>query len=119
MPLYEYVCHKCEVIEEVYHRIDDETKWTCEGCGGDLDRLISAVFSKKSDPDFVSDINGIVNDLEMVNSGKEERIETREQAVRKIQELYADPYRTPKDDHEVAANKRVGELRTRYTERFK
>jgi putative FmdB family regulatory protein len=42
MPLYDYKCHKCGKTFEVRQRISEDTLKTHEGCGGDLERLISA-----------------------------------------------------------------------------
>jgi len=119
MPLYEYACHTCEKIVDVFHKMDDDSAFTCDECGGVMERLISAVFTKRPDADWIRGMNGIVNDLEMVNQGKEERIETREQMVRRVEEMYAEPYPEAEFEWQKAANKRVGELRTRYKERFK
>jgi putative FmdB family regulatory protein len=42
MPLYEYKCHSCGKTIEVLQRFSDEPLKTHEGCGGDVERLISA-----------------------------------------------------------------------------
>ncbi len=42
MPLYEYRCQKCgSTFEKLQHFSDDPLK-THEGCGGEVERLISA-----------------------------------------------------------------------------
>jgi len=41
MPLYEYACHKCGQTFEVIQRFSDEPLSTHEGCGGEVERLLS------------------------------------------------------------------------------
>ncbi len=40
MPIYEYECHKCGRIHEVFQKYGDEALTTCE-CGGALKKLMS------------------------------------------------------------------------------
>ena len=42
MPLYDYRCHKCGETFEVRQKFADPELTVHEGCGGDLERLISA-----------------------------------------------------------------------------
>jgi putative FmdB family regulatory protein len=42
MPLYDYRCHKCGETFEVKQKFSDEPLTVHEGCGGELERLISA-----------------------------------------------------------------------------
>jgi putative FmdB family regulatory protein len=42
MPLYDYRCHQCGEVFEVRQKFADEILQTHEGCGGVLERLISA-----------------------------------------------------------------------------
>src|SRR4051812_33813410 len=42
MPLYDYRCHQCGETFEVRQKFSDEPLKTHEGCGGELERLISA-----------------------------------------------------------------------------
>ena len=42
MPLYEYNCHRCGVNFEVRQKFADEPLTVHEGCGGEVERLISA-----------------------------------------------------------------------------
>src|SRR5437763_4323998 len=42
MPLYDYRCHKCGETFEVRQKFADELLKVHEGCGGELERLISA-----------------------------------------------------------------------------
>ena len=92
MPLYDYVCHHCEIIKEVFHKISEEVLIDCPDCGAAMEKAITLGHGgiRVSDPSWVQNINGVVNDLEFVNRGKQERITTREQARRKIAEMYAD-----------------------------
>lgn len=41
MPLYDYRCHKCGEVFEVRQKFADEPLREHEGCGGELERLIS------------------------------------------------------------------------------
>ncbi|HEX5412704.1 MAG TPA: FmdB family zinc ribbon protein [Terriglobia bacterium] len=42
MPLYEYRCEKCGARIEKIQKFSDPPLATCEKCGGDLTRLLSA-----------------------------------------------------------------------------
>ena len=42
MPLYDYRCHKCGETFEVRQKFSDEPLQSHEGCGGTVERLISA-----------------------------------------------------------------------------
>ena len=42
MPTYEYQCTKCNEHFEYFQSIKDAPKKTCEACGGDLTKLLSA-----------------------------------------------------------------------------
>jgi putative FmdB family regulatory protein len=42
MPLYEYRCERCDTVFEVIQRFSDEPLKTHEGCGGAVERLLSA-----------------------------------------------------------------------------
>lgn len=119
MPLYDYACHACKQIREVFHKINEEGPFDCPNCKWPMEKLISAVALKRPDAPWLRDMNGIVNDLERVNEGKEERIETREQMVRKIEEMYAEPHPEPVYEWQKQENKRMANYRTRYKERFK
>ncbi|HWB82694.1 MAG TPA: FmdB family zinc ribbon protein [Bryobacteraceae bacterium] len=41
MPLYEYQCHRCGNTFEVIQKFSDEPLKTHEGCGGEVERLLS------------------------------------------------------------------------------
>lgn len=120
MPIYDYACHDCEVIMEKFHKMAEDPEFECPDCGKRMEKAITLGHGgiRVSDPTWVQNINGFVNDLEHVETGRQERITTREQARKRIAELYADPYSEPQNDSEVAANKRVATLRQRYTERY-
>jgi len=120
MPLYDYCCHECEIITEKFHKMDVVLDVECPDCGAMMQKTITLGHGgiKVSDPSWIKDINGFINDLEFVRDGKQEEITTRDQARKRIAELYADPFPVPKDEQEVSANKRVATLRQRYTERF-
>ncbi|MBS1826755.1 MAG: zinc ribbon domain-containing protein [Acidobacteria bacterium] len=42
MPLYEYRCSQCDRVFEVIQKFSDEPLTVHEGCGGAVERLISA-----------------------------------------------------------------------------
>src|SRR5689334_8528485 len=42
MPMYEYKCGQCGQVFEVIQRFSDEPLTTHEGCGGSVERLLSA-----------------------------------------------------------------------------
>jgi putative FmdB family regulatory protein len=42
MPLYDYHCHQCGQTFEVRQKFADELLTVHEGCGGELERMISA-----------------------------------------------------------------------------
>ena len=42
MPLYEYRCHKCGGTFETIQKFSDEPLTVHEGCGGEVERLLSA-----------------------------------------------------------------------------
>ena len=42
MPLYEYRCSQCQRVFEVMQKFSDEPLTEHEGCGGKVERLISA-----------------------------------------------------------------------------
>jgi len=41
MPIYEYVCGKCNQITEKLQRFDDPPLKTCSSCGGRLKKIVS------------------------------------------------------------------------------
>ncbi|MCX8042420.1 MAG: zinc ribbon domain-containing protein [Thermodesulfobacteriaceae bacterium] len=41
MPIYEYECKSCKTKLEVWQKITEEPLKTCQGCGGELIKLIS------------------------------------------------------------------------------
>lgn len=42
MPLYEYRCRDCNEITEVIQKFSDPDLRVCSGCGGTVERLLSA-----------------------------------------------------------------------------
>ena len=119
MPLYDYACRNCDNVIELFHSMSiDRLDIYCVACKGEMVKLLNTGAPKRPDAPWVKCINGFVNDLEMVNSGRMKKVETREDARSYINHLYKDPYKEPKNKHEADANKRVGALRQRYLERF-
>lgn len=119
MPLYDYGCTKCDNVLEVFHKMADTWDHDCAWCGATLTKHMSDGYVRRSDAVWIEECaNGAMNDLTRVREGKEENITTREQARAKISHDYREPYPRARNDSEVAANKRVGLLRTRYLERY-
>lgn len=120
MPLYDYACNHCHTNMEVFHKMAETWDASCTRCKvGRFEKQLSDGFVKRPDAPWIDECaNGIMNDLERVHLGKEERITTREQARGQIKALYKEPYPRPKNGREEAANKRVGLLRQRYLERY-
>jgi hypothetical protein len=71
-----------------------------------MQKLLTTGLYKRPDATWVKDINGVINDLEFVQKGRQEYIETRGQARKAINHVYSDPH------------PRVQELRKRYLERY-
>ena len=56
MPIYEYKCLSCGRQDEVMQKMSDPPMTTCEVCGGELKKLISApAFQFKGDGWYVTD----------------------------------------------------------------
>ncbi len=56
MPLYEYQCLSCGNVSEVIQRMSDDPLSTCEECGGELKKLLSApAFQFKGSGWYVTD----------------------------------------------------------------
>ncbi len=119
MPLYDYGCKECDNVVEVFHKMNERYACVCVDCKTPMTKLLTTGAPRLPDPTWIDECaNGIMNDLEQVQRGKQPRITTREQARAKISRDYREPYPRPRNDKEVAANKRVGTLRQRYLERY-
>lgn len=118
MPLYDYYCEKCGFEVEKFHKMAESPDFYCPDCLIPIVKAMSTGFVKRPDAAWVKDVNGFMNDLERVQTGKEPEITTREQARSQIKRLYAEPYPKASNKKEVEANKRLSTLRTRYLERF-
>ena len=56
MPIYEYQCTSCGDVSEVLQRMSDSPLTTCEDCGGELKKLVSApAFQFKGEGWYVTD----------------------------------------------------------------
>ncbi len=56
MPMYEYKCGQCGEVFELIQRFSDEPLKTHEGCGGSVERLLSApAFQFKGSGWYVTD----------------------------------------------------------------
>ncbi len=59
MPLYEYFCHRCEKTVEVMQKFSDPPLTEHEGCGGTLEKVLSApAFQFKGSGWYVTDYGG-------------------------------------------------------------
>lgn len=106
MPLYDYGCKSCDNVIEVFHKMAERVRMVCTNCREPMQKLMSDGFVKRPDANWIKDINGAINDLGEAQRGKQEYIETREQARKHINRVYSDPH------------PRVQALRQRYLERF-
>jgi putative FmdB family regulatory protein len=119
MPLYDYGCRNCDAVIEVFHKMAEKVRTMCVNCRLPMQKNMSDGFVKRPDSPWIDECaNGAMNDLTEVQRGRQPRIKTREQARAKIRHDYREPYPRARNDSEVAANKRVGTLRTRYLERY-
>jgi hypothetical protein len=91
---------------EKFHKVAEEPLFYCPDCLIPLVKAMTTGMVKRPDASWVKDINGTINDLEEAQKGRQEYIETREQARKHINHVYRDPH------------PRVQELRKRYLERF-
>jgi putative FmdB family regulatory protein len=56
MPLYEYECTKCGIVEEAFQRFSDKPLSKCRHCSGKLQKLISqSAFHLKGSGWYVTD----------------------------------------------------------------
>ena len=56
MPTYEYECGKCRRVFEIRQRISEPPLTTCDVCGGEVHRLLSAApFILKGEGWYVTD----------------------------------------------------------------
>jgi putative FmdB family regulatory protein len=56
MPIYEYRCEKCGKVFEVLQRFSDDPVKVHEGCGGEVEKLISqSAFQLKGSGWYVTD----------------------------------------------------------------
>ena len=59
MPLYEYQCRSCGNVSETIQRMSDPPLTTCDACGGELKKLVSApAFQFKGSGWYVTDYAG-------------------------------------------------------------
>jgi putative FmdB family regulatory protein len=73
MPLYEYRCSKCDTVFEVIQKFSDAPLTSHEGCGGAVERLISAPgFQFKGSGWYVTDYKGSGSKNESKSDDKSE-----------------------------------------------
>lgn len=106
MPLYDYHCEKCNFTREYFHKMAEEPEFNCPDCLIPLVKSLTTGYYKRPDATWIRDVNGYVNDMDEVRAGRQEYVETREQARKRINEMYSDPH------------PRVQALRKRYLERY-
>ncbi len=59
MPIYEYQCAACGLVEERWQKISEDPLTTCPVCGGNLSKLISnCAFHLKGSGWYVTDYSG-------------------------------------------------------------
>ena len=82
MPIYEYECHNCGKVFEVFQRITEEPLAKCRFCDGEVHRLISQCsFQLKGTGWYVTDYKhgGVTapGNGGKANGGKEEKTEAK------------------------------------------
>jgi putative FmdB family regulatory protein len=83
MPIYEYKCHQCGQTFEVRQRISEDPLKTHEGCGGEVERLISApALHFKGTGWYITDYakNGKSPSSSPSNGGSESKGETKSES---------------------------------------
>ena len=87
MPLYEYACDRCGQTFEVRQKFSDEALTTHQGCGGKVERLLSApTFQFKGSGWYVTDYgrNGKVStgsdSKPKADSKKESKTDTKSES---------------------------------------
>jgi len=76
MPLYEYRCHRCGQTFEVLQKFSDEPIAAHEGCGGEVERLVSPpALQFKGSGWYVTDYAR--NGKSSATNGKDGKPETR------------------------------------------
>ena len=91
MPLYDLRCNTCGLQFEAMTTIDNRNGVKCSRCGAPCTCLMSQVFVARSDSPWYGTLNGIVNDLEMAETGRMRKVETKGDYVDYINHLYSDP----------------------------
>ncbi len=72
MPIYEYQCHQCNEVFEIFHKIDEDYNVVCPKCLGPAKKLISA-------PNFILKGSGFyVNDYPSKSRREASKSEKRE-----------------------------------------
>ena len=71
MPIYEYECTRCGLVEEVMQHFSDKPLKTCRKCSGKLHKLISrSSFHLKGTGWYVTDYAGKSRDGESAKKNK-------------------------------------------------
>jgi len=71
MPIYEYECTKCGVLEEVLQKFSDQPLSTCSHCSGSLHKVISQnSFHLKGGGWYVTDYANRSGNTNTESSGK-------------------------------------------------
>ena len=75
MPIYEYECAQCGVVEEVIQKFSDKPLSTCKRCSGKLTKLMSqSTFHLKGSGWYVTDY---ANKSEKPSSSEEQKKEPK------------------------------------------
>ena len=91
MPTYEYECQKCKKHFEYFQSMSEPKKTTCEACGGDLEKLISA-------SGFILKGGGWYKDLYSSTKKPDSKSETKTPPAESKSETKSDAKPAPKAD---------------------
>ena len=102
MPIYEYLCGKCDHEFEVEQRITDSPVKTCPSCRS---RKVKRLISR---PSFVLKGSGWYSDLYSSPSGKDETTDAKEAKDTKESKDTKDPKDAPKSGSKSEAKSKPG-----------
>ena len=98
MPLYDYRCHKCGEVFEVMQKFSDEPLHEHQGCGGELERLLSPpALQFKGTGWYVTDYGRNGKSSAKSNTSSESKTETKSETKSDSKPASSSPASTSKD----------------------
>ena len=95
MPVYEYECSGCGLIEEAFQKISDAPLKECSKCKGELKKLVSqSSFHLKGSGWYVTDYGGSKGNQEKSpskNNPKEDSVKSDKKVSEKVPEKKTAP----------------------------